>query len=120
MQVDVIELYRAGTRLARDEARRAVPVRGELLILKYLAWQSKEVAPVFAEIRPLQLPALDRARILYSRGRNIVLHGFQTMPGGRTHEQIWWCRLVQTAPPPDYSPGVTSESASRSQTRPAA
>ena len=119
MQVEVIELFRHGTRLSKAEARRSTPVRGELLILKYLSWHNQEVAPVFAEIRPLQLPALDRARILYSRGPNIVLHGFQTMQG-LTHEQMWWCRLVQTAPPPSYSPEVTSESESRSQTRPAA
>lgn len=101
MLVDVIELFRDGVRLSHEEARAQPPVRGTLTIDKAMGWQAIEVAPVTAMIVPIQLEPLGRARILYLRGRNLVLHGLQLGPNGEkrrngaAHEQIWWCRIVR-------------------------
>lgn len=105
MLVDVVELFRDGVRLSHEEARAQMPVRGTLTIDKAMGWQSIELAPLTAMIVPIQLEPLGRARILYLRGRNLVLHGLQLGPNGAkkrngsAHEQIWWCRIVRDEDP---------------------
>ncbi len=97
MRVAIRLLFHADVRLPRDEVRRQPPYVGELTVQKYFSWHQQEVAPVCASLYPLQIPELERARILYFRGRNLVLHGHEHIAGQR-FEQMWWCRLSLRPP----------------------
>lgn len=101
MLVDVVELNVGGVRRPRHEWRHAPPVRGELTLVKPLSWHSIERAPVSASLRPpFQLEDLWKARVLYMRGKHLVIAGDQRV-NGRYFEQIWWCRFIT---PPAQTP----------------
>lgn len=93
MQVELRELYRKGVKRPREEVRQGHFYVGELNILKYAAWYGHEVAPVHADLLPLQLEGLDKVKLLYFRDRNLVLYGDQVVQG-MVYEQIWWCKLL--------------------------
>ncbi len=95
MLVDLVELNHGGQRLPREVWRAAVPIRGELSVLRYMSWHGHEGAPVFAALRPFGLVAdLCTARIWHLSGHSMVLGGQQRVDG-RTDEQVWWCRFVR-------------------------
>lgn len=97
--VDVVELNVDGVRRPRDEWRRATPVRGDLTLVKPLSWHSIEKAPVSASLTPrFQLEDLWKARVLYMRGKHLVLTGEQRVKG-RYFEQVWWCRFIHPTTP---------------------
>ncbi len=123
MLVDVVELNYRGKRLPREVWRSAVPVRGELAILKYMSWHGHEGGPVQATLRPYGLlEGLNKARVLHLWGRNMVIGGEQRALG-MVNDQLWWCRMVsasfqQSAPENrqrrnEHSPALPEEIESR-------
>lgn len=74
--------------------RASLPVRGMLLLHKLRPWENHDHASVFASLGGLALPDLYRARVLYIKGRNIVVAGQQDLGCGDVFEQTWWCRIV--------------------------
>ncbi|HEY1131468.1 MAG TPA: hypothetical protein VGF12_18825 [Roseateles sp.] len=95
MVVDLVELNHAGRRLPREVWRAAVPIRGELSVLKYMSWHGHKGGPVFAALRAQGLVAdLSKARIWHMSGRSTLLSG-QQRTQGRTDDQVCWCRFVQ-------------------------
>lgn len=104
MRVIVVELYRAGVRLSRDEARRSEVTTGELIV---------DVIPDNTAGRPLRkadlvelttayrrplLPPLFEPQIIRMKSGDagFVLRGWQiAVRDGTSTEfaQEWWCRL---------------------------
>ena len=94
MLVDLIELYCAGQKLPRAAWRAQPRVRGELSIHPYASWHGHDRAPACATLRPFGLVEdLDKVKVSYMSGRNVVLFGQQRLDG-RTLEQMWWCKIV--------------------------
>ena len=101
MLVDLVELFSCGVKRPRDEVRASVPLRGHLNIDKMWTHQDVDRAPVHAHLDPPRIESLYRCRLVYWRGRNVVLSGVQRgpVPGRRKAEQeyvqMWWCKIVQ-------------------------
>lgn len=106
MQVDVVELFCLGVRRPRDEVRAAVPLRAELDLDRLWTWGSveRQRAPVHAHLSPMVLEPLYKARVVFMRRQHILIWGMQRAINPRSrfkeelYEQMWWCRLVRTAP----------------------
>lgn len=94
MLVDVVELRCRGEKRPRDEVRASTPIRAQLLLTKKWPTQDHDRATVFAALSGLTLGELDDARVLYIRGRNIVITGRQQVAAGEVYSQAWWCKIV--------------------------
>lgn len=99
MLVDVVELNVREAARAREDVMSTVPVRGVLRMDRLWTDRELENAPAHADICPMTLETLYSARVLYWRGVNLLLVGWQRqpMPGGksgRRFRQRWWVRLV--------------------------
>jgi hypothetical protein len=100
MLVEVIELYWQGEKLSREARRQLKPVRGSLTVDCIWTHASLDNPPLHADILPFQIETLQRVRLRYWRGRNVVLSGVQraSLPGYKSstthYEQWWWCRIV--------------------------
>lgn len=100
MLVEVVQLYWRGEKLSREARRQVKPVRGQLTVDRLWTHAHMDNPAVHADLMPYRLETLQRVRLRYWRGRNVVLSGLQrdTIPGSKDatvhYEQWWWCRIV--------------------------
>lgn len=106
MHVDVVELFRLGVRRSREAVRGDTPVRAELDLDRLWTWSAVEPQStlVHAHLDPMVLEPLYRAKVVLMRRHHILIWGLQRAAAytprakEELYQQMWWCRLVRTAP----------------------
>jgi hypothetical protein len=108
MLVDVIQMRFQGTKLSLDELRAARPTRGILTVQTHTPGRINERGTAYATLTSARtsdalIPVLRDTSIRSLKGKEFVLHGFQTtappIGSSQTCPQAWWCKLVEDAEP---------------------